>query len=123
MRFAALLGLVVAATMGVGCPLFAQDLDNRENFARAYALYSQGDLPEAKELFSKARDSKFRLADYSLYYLALIASNEGNWDESRQLLAQLKRRYPQSIWYYPAGLQWAKIDIAEKEYAQAVEAL
>jgi soluble lytic murein transglycosylase len=109
--------------MGLLDPLFAQDLDNRENFAKAYALYSQGNLSQAKELFSKARDSKFRLADYSLYYLALIASNEGKWDESRQLLRQLKRRYPQSVWYYPAGLQWAKIDIAEKKYAQAAETL
>ena len=122
MRYAALLGLLVAAKITVACPLFAQDL-NRENFAKAYALYSQGNLSEAKELFSKARDSQFRLADYSLYYSALIASNEGKWDESRQLLAQLKRRYPQSIWYYPAGLQFAKIDIAEKKYAQAAETL
>jgi soluble lytic murein transglycosylase len=123
MRFPALLGLLVVAKLGVACPLFAQDLDNRENFATAYALYSQGNLSQAKELFSKARDSKFRLADYSLYYLAMIASTESKWDESRHLLAQLRRRYPQSIWYYPAGLQWAKIDIAEKRYAQAAETL
>lgn len=123
MRLAALFALFVAAKMSLACPLFAQDLDNRENFAKAYALYSQGDLSQAKEFFSKTRDAKFRLADYSLYYLAVIAFTEAKWDESRRLLAQLKRRYPQSIWYYPAGLEWAKIDIAEKKYAQAAESL
>jgi soluble lytic murein transglycosylase len=122
MRLASLFGLFVAATLAVS-PAFAQDLDSREGFAKAYALYAQGNLSEAKELFSKARDAKFPLADYSLYYLALIASNESQWDESRRLLAQLKRRYPQSIWYFPAGLQLAKIDIAEKNYSQATETL
>jgi soluble lytic murein transglycosylase len=111
------------AIIGLACPLLAQDLDYRDNFARAYALYSQGNSSQAKELFSKARDSKFRLADYSLYYLALIAFNEGEWDHSRRLLSQLRRRYPQSIWYYPARLQWAKNDIAEKKYAQAADTL
>lgn len=122
MRVPALLAMFIIA-VGVRCPLFAQELDPRDNFASAYAFYSQGNLSQAKELFSKARDSKFRLADYSLYYLALIASNEGQWDESRRLLAQLKRRYPQSIWYYPARLQCAKIDIAEKKYAHAAQTL
>ncbi len=103
--------------------LSAQENEPRENFARAYAFYAQGDLARAKEFFSNARDAKFRLADYSLYYLGLIAFGEGNWDESRQLLTQLKRRYPQSIWFYPASLQWAKIDVAEKKYADAVDAL
>ena len=117
------LALLIATTMSLARPIFAQDPDDRENFAKAYALYSQGDLSQAGEFFSKARDAKFRLADYSLYYLAIIASNEGQWDESRRLLTELKRRYPQSIWYYPAELQWAKIDIAERKYTQAGETL
>jgi len=123
MRNPALLGLLFAAQLALAPALFAQDLDSRDYFAKAYTLYSQGNLPEAKEYFSKARDAKFRLADYSLYYLALIASKEGQWDESRRLLAQLQRRYPESIWHYPAMLQSAKIELAEKNYSRAVDSL
>ncbi len=111
------------AIVAVRCPLFAQDLDQRDNFARGYAFYSQGNLPQAKEFFSNARDSRFRLADYSLYYLALIASNESKWDDARRILSQLRRRYPQSVWFYPAAFQWAKIDFAEKKYAHAADTL
>ena len=123
MRFLAHLALFFIAIVGVRYPLFAQELDQRDNFARGYAFYSQGNLPQAKEFFSNARDSKFPLADYSLYYLALIATNESKWDDARQILSQLRRRYPQSVWFYPAALQWAKIDLAEKKYAQAVDTL
>ena len=122
MRFPAHLALFIIA-VGVRCPLFAQELDPRDNFARGYAFYSQGNLPQAKEFLSNARDSKFRLADYSLYYLALIASNESKWDDARRILSQLRRRYPQSVWFYPAALQWAKIDFAEKNYARAADTL
>jgi soluble lytic murein transglycosylase len=95
----------------------------RENFAQAYALYSSGSFAQAKELFQLASDPDFPLADYSLYYLALISHKEGNFDLSREFLYQLRSRYPQSIWVYPADLQQAKINLAEKKYAEAVELL
>jgi hypothetical protein len=50
--------------------------NSRENFAQAYALYSSGSFAQAKELFQLASDPDFPLADYSLYYLALIAHKE-----------------------------------------------
>lgn len=103
--------------------LAAQEADNRVGFADAYALYSAGNYSQAKELFQKTSDPKYPLADYSLHYLAVIALSEKNWDLSRQYLSQLKRRYPQSIWFHGAELQRAKIDIAEKKYSQAVAAL
>jgi soluble lytic murein transglycosylase-like protein/TolA-binding protein len=102
---------------------FAQDSTPRENFAQAYGLYSSGNMAQAKELFQRSLEPDFPLADYSLYYLALISSKEGNFDLTRQLLARLKRRYPQSIWVHPAELQRAKMDLAEKKYIQASEAL
>ncbi len=109
--------------LGIYSPSLAQAPEPRENFARAYVSYSNGNFSQAKESFQRALDPNFPLADYSLYYLALIAYNEGNFDVSRQFLAQLRRRYPQSIWVYPAELQRAKIDLAEKKYPQAIEAL
>jgi outer membrane protein assembly factor BamD (BamD/ComL family) len=63
------------------------------------------------------------LADYSLYYLAAISSDEKNWDLARNYLSRLKHRYPQSIWFHAAELQRAKIDLAEKKYPQAIAAL
>jgi soluble lytic murein transglycosylase len=111
--------LVLLASPG---PLFAQTSD-RDNFAQAYSLYSSGKFSQAKELFQQTLDAKFLLADYSLFYLATIAFNEKNWDAARQLATQLKQRYPQSVWFYPAELQRGKIDLAEKKYAQATATL
>ncbi len=104
--------------------LFSQDgIDSRELFAKAYSLYSAGNYAGARELFEKVQDPKILLADYSLHYLAMIAFNERNWDLSRQLLAQLRQRYPQSIWFPHTELQRAKIDIGEKKYSQAIAKL
>jgi soluble lytic murein transglycosylase len=102
---------------------FAQPPDPRENFAKAYVLYSGGSLTQAKELFQQALEPDFSLADYSLYYLALISFKESNFDATKQFLSQLRRGYPQSIWFHPAQLQQAKIDHAEKNYTQASEIL
>jgi len=99
------------------------DISPRENFAQGYALYSSGSFTQAKEPFQLASDPDFPLADYSLYYLALIYDREGNFELSREFLSQLRNRYPQSIWVYPAELQRAKINLAEKKYAQAIDVL
>lgn len=108
----------------LGCaPVFAQGDDSRAVFHRAYSLYNQGNAGQAKELFQKTLDNGYRLADYSLYYLALIAFKENNWPQSRQYLRQLKQRYPQSLWQGRADLQRAKLDHAEKKFAQAGEQL
>ena len=103
--------------------VFSQAMDQGDSFAKAYSLYSGGKFSQAKELFQLTSDPKFPLVDYSLFYLATIAFNEKDWDASRQLLTQLRQRYPQSIWFYPAELQRAKIDLAEKKYAQATATL
>lgn len=111
--------LVLAAHPNV---LEAQDSDPRATFAQAHALYAAGQFAQAKELLLKTADPKYPLADYSLYYLAAISLDEKNWDLARNYLSQLKGRYPQSIWFHNAELQRAKIDLAEKKYAQAIAA-
>ena len=108
--------------MALPAPAYSQT-GERETFANAYALYSSGKPADAKELFRKTLNADFRLADYSLYYLAVIAFNESNWDQSRQRLSQLKQRFPQSLWSQPATLFLAKIELAEKKYSQANEIL
>ncbi|HEY7316730.1 MAG TPA: transglycosylase SLT domain-containing protein [Candidatus Binatia bacterium] len=116
--------LLVTLTL-IAIPLvsLAQAPTPRENFAEAYPLYSNGNLTQAKVLFQQALEPDFLLADYSLYYLALISLKEDNFDEAKQLLSQLRSRYPQSIWFHPAQLQQAKIDLAEKNFTQADETL
>src|ERR1041384_7128986 len=103
--------------------IFGQTSDTNEIFATPYGLYTKGKTSDAKELFEKITDPKFRLADYSQYYLALINYDLANREQARQILTQLKQRFPQSIWIPGATLLQAKIDIAEKNYGSAEEIL
>ena len=104
-------------------PLFPQVIDQRESFAKAYALYSAGKLSEAQALFRQTQDARYVLADYALYFSALIAFNQKNWDSSRQFLSTLKQQYPQSIWLPDAELLRAKMDLAQKRYSEGIGTL
>jgi len=115
--------MLIALLVGIAEPLWAQSNDPRDNFARAYAVYTNKNPAQAKELFQKAIDTTYPLADYSLYYLARIAFDETNWDQARKYLTQLRQRYPQSVWFHGAGVLRVKIDIAEKKYVPAGETL
>jgi soluble lytic murein transglycosylase len=120
-RFTAL--LLTLAFVAFPSHVFGQTSDANEIFATAYGLYTKGKSSDAKELFEKIIDSKFRLADYSQYYLAVINYDLRNWEQAHQTLIQLKQRFPQSIWIQNATLLQVKIDIAEKNYGSAEEAL
>ncbi|MSP38960.1 MAG: tetratricopeptide repeat protein [Deltaproteobacteria bacterium] len=100
-----------------------QSNDARELFAKAYQLYANGKPARAKELLQKTVETSYRLADYSLYYLARIAVDEKNAAQAREYLTQLRQRFPHSIWHHPATLLRAKSDIAEKNFAAATETL
>ncbi len=115
--------LLLAAMAGWPYWLFAQSNDSRELFGKAYQLYANGKPAQAKEFFQQSMDATQRLADYSLYYLARIAFDEANWDQSRKYLEQLRQRFPQSVWYHSTALLRAKVDIAENKLASAAETL
>ncbi|MGE5220589.1 MAG: tetratricopeptide repeat protein [Chloroflexota bacterium] len=104
-------------------PLYSQSAAPADLFAKAYALYTNGQHAEARELFQKTLDADFHLADYSLYYLAAIAFDESDWNDARGRLSELKLRFPQSLWSHPGALLQAKIEIAEQQYVQAGEIL
>src|SRR5258708_4695458 len=93
--------LVIFILVAIPFVSFAQAPNPREDFAKAYALYSSGSLTQAKELFQHALEPDFSLADYSLYYLALISFKEGNLDAAKEFLPQLRRRYHKRIWFHP----------------------
>ncbi len=115
--------IIAALLAGFAPEAASQELGHRENFARAYALYTAGAHSQAKELFNKTLNAGYALEDYSLYYLALIAFQENNWDAARQLLSRIRQEFPLSIWYYPAELQRAKVAIAEQRFPPAIEIL
>ena len=102
---------------------FGQLSEPREAFSRGYAHYAAGRASEAKELFRGALTDDFPLADYSLYYLALIAFGEGDADQAKQHSGELRQRFPQSLWVQAAGLLEAKLAIVEKNHARAIEVL
>jgi soluble lytic murein transglycosylase len=108
-----------------GAPALCADEENDPLalFAKAHALYLNGDRSGAKELFHRTLSNKFPLADYSLFYLASIAFEEKAWEESRRTAARLRREYPQSLWVHAAELQQAKADLAESKSSQAAAAL
>ena len=113
------------ATFIALCPsvILSQEPRPRQSFESAYALYSSGSTSQAKELFQQSLNFAYPLADYALYYLAVIAFQESNWQPSRDFLIRLRQDYPQSIWFQRAGLQLIKIDLAEKNYVQAIASL
>ena len=118
-RLLAILTLVA----GLPHPVSAQGSDAREAFARGYAHYTAGRSADAQESFRAALSDDFYLADYSLYYLGLIAFEEGNWDEVRQRVNELNLRFSQSVWTQAAALLAAKAALREKDYARAGEIL
>ncbi|MBM2805837.1 MAG: Tetratricopeptide repeat protein [Deltaproteobacteria bacterium] len=123
MIFLTRLLLLLAVLIGSPHWLLAQSYDSREEFAKAYQLYTSGKPTLAKELFQNTIESGYRLADYSLYYLARIAHDQTNWDQSRTYLTELRQGFPHSIWYRSAALLLARVDIAEKKFAPAADAL
>jgi soluble lytic murein transglycosylase len=123
MRFLISLWLPIIIIAALPRWLFSDAIEPRETFAQAYALYAAGNLSQAQELFKKLQDSRYLLADHSLHYGALIAFKQKNWELARQLLAQLRQQYPQSLWVQHAELLRAKIALAEEKYPEALAIL
>lgn len=114
---------LLAAFCAYPSAILSQEPNPRQSFYTAYTLYSSGSSSQAKEFFHQSVNAAYPLADYALYYLALIAFEQSDWQSSRDLLIRLRQDYPQSIWFNRAQLQSIKIDIAEKNYPQAIAAL
>jgi soluble lytic murein transglycosylase len=123
MRLLASLLIIICGLSGTARALDGGEKDALALFAKAHALYSQGNLNDAKELFQKTLSAKFSLADYSLYYIATIAFEEKAWEAARRMAARLRREYPHSIWVHGAELLQAKADLEEKKLSQAAAAL
>src|SRR5258706_2121145 len=115
---AILLAVVCFLVPSLSC---SQEQNPCELFAKAYALFSQGDSGLAEELLLRTLERNFILEDYSLHYLALIAVKSANLTAARQYYSQLRLKFPDSVWLAHADLQLAKLALAERNYARAAE--
>jgi peptidoglycan lytic transglycosylase len=117
--------LLIAICLISAIPRVIRADENRQLgvFAKAHALYTQGNYADAKEFFRKTLDDKFLLGDYSLYYLGAIAFEEKAWDESRVYAGRLRREYAESIWLDATDLRQAKAELAQRHFSQAAAAL
>jgi len=104
-------------------PLYPQEERPRDLFAKAYTLFSHGNLLEAEGLLVKALDTGSPLEDYSLYFLGVISSSRAASSSARNYFSRLKQGFPQSVWLPHASLQLAKISLTGKDYSQALEDL
>ncbi len=103
--------------------LRAQEDDPGPVFSRAYQLFTEGKSEQAEIVFFETLNIDFPLEDYSLYYLGVISSNRGNFEDARNLFSQLRLRFPQSLWFHRAELQLAKNLIAEEKLPEARQIL
>ncbi|MBI2987456.1 MAG: transglycosylase SLT domain-containing protein [Deltaproteobacteria bacterium] len=100
--------------------VYSQEQESRELFSKAYALFAEGNLAQAEDLFQKTLDSNFLLEDYSLYFSGAIAVSRGELESGRAHFAKLKQQFPLSTWVAHAELHLAKISLAENKNDQAL---
>ena len=100
--------------------VYSQEQESREFFSKAYALFAEGNLAQAKDLFQKTLDGNFLLEDHSLYFSGAIALARGELESARAHFAKLKQQFPLSIWAAHAELHRAKISLAENKNEQAM---
>ncbi len=109
------------------CPvlIFAQNLDYEKNYKKAVWLYKSGDyLPSMSELAPLTNASySDLLTPYAHYYYALCARKLNRMAESRQMLLQLKNRFPDWQKTDEASYLLADLAFSEKKYSQAITAL
>ncbi len=109
------------------CPflVFSQNLDYEKSYKKAIWLYKSGDyLPSITELAPLTNASYSDvLTPYAHYYYALCAKKLNRVAESRQMLLQLKNRFPDWQKIDEANYLLADLAFAEKKYSQAITAL
>lgn len=109
--------------LSLPCHLHSQQQEPNDIFSQAYTFFSQGNPSQAEDLFLKTLELKPLLEDYSLYFLGMISLHRDDFPSARNYFAQLRQRFPQSIWFSHTRLQLAKISLAEKNYQKASDQL
>jgi ABC-type branched-subunit amino acid transport system substrate-binding protein len=109
------------------CPVlvFSQSLDYEKSYKKAVWLYKSGDyLPALTELAPLTNANYANnLTPFAHYYYALSAQKLNRLVESRQMLMQLKSRFPNWEKTDDANYLLADLAFTEKKYGQGLNAL
>jgi ABC-type branched-subunit amino acid transport system substrate-binding protein len=109
------------------CPIlvFSQSLDYEKSYKKAIWLYKSGDyFPSMSELAPLTNASYANvLTPFAHYYYALSAQKLNRLAESRQMLMQLKNRFPNWDKIDDANYLMADLAFSDKKYGQAINTL
>lgn len=92
----------------------------REIFRLGYQYFRKKDALAARVFFARALEVYPILADYSLYYLALIQKTEGRRHDAQALFSRLLVEHPDTTWANQAALELATLALAEQQWDDAL---
>jgi len=108
--------------MSVHLSIYAQETAYERDYKRAVALYKTGEYTLAKNDLIPLTSSKYQngLAPFAHYYYALAAQKSNQLTESRQMLLQLRERFPD--WKKMDDVAYLQADISfrEKKWEDAI---
>jgi TolA-binding protein len=93
--------------------------EKRAAFAEAYDLYRHGNNARALPIFKSLAQQYPELADYHLYFTALIAVRLDRDDEAEAAFSRLVREYPDSVKALSAALELGKLFLRQDHVDQA----
>src|SRR5262249_13341298 len=91
----------------------------REIFLFGYRYYHENNRDNARKFLQRALEVYPQLADYSLYYLALLNRDEGQSAEAQTVFQRLLTEHADSVWVGRAALELAKLALAENNWTEA----
>lgn len=92
----------------------------REIFRLGYQSFQKKDSLAARVFFARALEVYPVLADYSLYYLALIQKTAGQRRDAQALFSRLLVEHPDTTWANQAALELAALALADQQWDDAL---
>lgn len=115
----------VLAVLTLSKGSYAQDITYERDYKRAVALYKTGDYALAMNDLIPLTSRKYQhgLVPFAHYYYALAAQKNKQLTESRQMLLQLRERFPD--WRKMDDVNYLLADLAfrEKRFGEALDYL
>lgn len=104
---------------------YAQDANYERDYKRAVALYKTGEYALAMNDLTPLTSRKHQngMVPFAHYYYALAAQKTNRLTESRQMLIQLRERYPDWKKMDEANYLLAELTFREKQFGEALDYL
>lgn len=104
---------------------YAQDANYERDYKRAVALYKTGEYALAMNDLTPLTSRKHQngMVPFAHYYYALAAQKTNRLTESRQMLIQLRERYPDWKKMDEANYLLADLTFREKQFGEALDYL